>query len=92
MKNYTNETIFESTKGPKARADYFFFIFVESCPSFDAIHNFLVWLRTGSNPADSNPSVSKPYWKIIYKQVKNFKINAALRDLYIIPVYLDSLD
>ena len=32
----------------------FILIFVENCLYFDAIHDFSVWLRTGSNPTDSN--------------------------------------
>ena len=27
---------------------------MENCLQYDAIHDFLVWLRTGSNPADIN--------------------------------------
>ena len=30
----------------------FILIFVENCLYYDAIHDFSVWLRTGSNPAD----------------------------------------
>ncbi len=30
------------------------FIFVDNCLQYDAIHDFLVLLRTGSNPADIN--------------------------------------
>ena len=61
MKNYTIKTSFVCLERPKARADktdinimIFILIYVEHFLSFDAIHNFSVWLRTGSNPADSN--------------------------------------
>ena len=30
------------------------FKFVENCLQFDAIHDILVWLRTGSKPPDIN--------------------------------------
>ncbi len=33
----------------------FIFILVENCLWFDAIHDFSVWLSTGSTPADRNP-------------------------------------
>ena len=46
---------------PKARANkpgiifmIFNFIFVENCLSYNVIHDFSVWLGTGSNPADVN--------------------------------------
>ena len=29
-------------------------ILVENCLKYDAIHDFLVWLRTSSNPVDIN--------------------------------------
>ena len=32
----------------------FILIFVENCLKYDAIHDFSVWLRTGSNSADIN--------------------------------------
>ena len=32
----------------------FILMFVKNCLQFDAIHNFSVWLRTCSNPADIN--------------------------------------
>ena len=58
MKNYTIKTSFVSPEGSKARVDKTGFnfmicvlIFVGNCLSFDAIHNFSVWLRIGSNPA-----------------------------------------
>ena len=60
MKNYMIKTCFVSPEGPKTQADktcfyfmIFIFIVVEICMLFGAIHDFLVWLRTGSNPADS---------------------------------------
>ena len=30
----------------------FISIFVEICMYYDAVHDFSVWMRTGSNPAD----------------------------------------
>ena len=30
----------------------FVLLFVEKCIKYDALHDFSVWLRTGSNPAD----------------------------------------
>ena len=59
MKNYKNKTSFISSEGPKAKKTginimIFILIFVENCLEFDAIHDISVWLRTDSNPADSN--------------------------------------
>ena len=66
FRGYVNERImtkisFASPEGPKARAFktginfiIFIFIFVENCLQYEAIYNFLVWLRTSSNPADIN--------------------------------------
>ena len=60
-KNYKIKTSFVSSKGLKAWASktgikfrIFFLIFVESCLKYNTIHNFTVWPRTGSNPADIN--------------------------------------
>ena len=33
----------------------FLLVFVENCLLYDAIHDFSVWPRTGSNPPDINP-------------------------------------
>ena len=61
METYKIKTSFISPEGPKARANktgnnikISNLIFVENCLWFDAIHDYLVLLRTGSNPADSN--------------------------------------
>jgi len=61
MKNYKIKISFVSSKGPKARANktsinfiIFISIFVKNCLLFDAIHDFSVWLRIGSNPVDIN--------------------------------------
>ena len=50
-----------SSEVPKARTYktgicfiIFYFIFVENCLYYDAIHDFSVWLRTGSNLVDIN--------------------------------------
>ena len=57
MKNYKIKTSFER---PKARANktginaIAFIVFVKNCMWYDAIHDFLVWLRTSANPADIN--------------------------------------
>ena len=32
----------------------FILIFLKNCLQFNAIHDFLVWLKTGSNPTDIN--------------------------------------
>ena len=31
----------------------FIFLFLENCVQCDTMHDFLVWLRTGFNPADN---------------------------------------
>ena len=61
MKNYKIKTSFVSPEGSKARVyktginfRIFILIFVENCLKFDAIHDFSVRLRTGSNPVDCN--------------------------------------
>ena len=33
---------------------FFILLFVENCPLYDTIHEFSVWLRTGSYPAVIN--------------------------------------
>ena len=42
-------------------------IFVENFPYYDAIHDFSVWLRIGSNPVDINRfrSQTGKYYKIL---------------------------
>ena len=60
IKNYKIKNSFVRPEGPKARAyktgiNFMILIFVENCLNFDAIYNFLVWLRTGSNQVDGNP-------------------------------------
>ena len=62
MKNYKIKISFFNPEGPKVRDKkvvpihfmILILIFVENCLLFDAIHDFSVWLRTGSNPVDSN--------------------------------------
>ena len=60
MKNFNIKTSFDSLERPKTWANntginvmIFILIFVENCLYYD-IHNFSVWLRTGSNPSDIN--------------------------------------
>ena len=62
MKKYKIKTIFLAPKGPKTRANnagidimIFILIFVKNCRYYDAKHDFSVWPRTGSNPADIHP-------------------------------------
>ena len=58
--NYRIYPGFVSPEVPKARANdginfmIIILIFVKNCLWYDAIHNFSIWLRTASNPADIN--------------------------------------
>ena len=61
MYNYMIKTSFVSPEMPKARANIlvlilwlFIFIFVGKLEKYDTIHEFSVWIRTDSNPADIN--------------------------------------
>ena len=56
MKNYTFKTILLAPKAQANKTDIniIFLLFVENCLSYDAIHNFSVWLSTSSYPADIN--------------------------------------
>ena len=61
MKHQSIKTSFDNPEGPKAwdnktgiKLKIFILIFTENCLQYDAIHDFSLWLRTGSNPADSN--------------------------------------
>ena len=61
MKNFKNETSCVSSEEPNALSDktginfmIFILIFLENCLHYGAKHDFSVWLRTGSNPADIN--------------------------------------
>ncbi len=59
MNYFKIKTSFVRPEGPKARCyitgiDFmiYIFMFVGNCLLYDAIHDFSVRLRTGSNPAD----------------------------------------
>ncbi len=59
MKNYKIKNRFvspEEARANKTGINFMIFILIsiETCLLLDAIHYFSVWLRTGSNPADSN--------------------------------------
>ena len=59
MYNYTMKTSFVSPEMPKANKTGFtsiiaHFIFVENWILYDTIHDFSIWLRTGSNSAYIN--------------------------------------
>ena len=59
MKNYKTETSFVSPEEPKALAnktgvDFHSNICGKLSVIYDAIHDFSVWLKTGSKPADIN--------------------------------------
>ena len=62
MKSYKIINSFVSTEGPKKARDnrtdinlmIFILIFAKNCLYYDAIHDFSVWMRTGSKPADIN--------------------------------------
>ena len=58
MKSIRLKPVLLSTKAQanKTGIDFMIFIliFVENCLQYDAIHDFSVWLRTGSYPADIN--------------------------------------
>ena len=52
MKNYKIETSFV---GPRNWGFYdIFLIFVQNCLLYNDVHDFSVWLRPDSNPADIN--------------------------------------
>ncbi len=60
MKKYKIQTSFACQEGPEARTnktgiDFIIFILllVENYPLNNVIHDFSVWHRTGSNPADT---------------------------------------
>ena len=44
--------------------------FVENCLYYDGIHNFSVWLRTGSNPADISRFRIHTGKKFILREIK----------------------
>ena len=62
MKDYKIKTSFDRPDRLKAQAKklvciyffYFYLIFLENWLYNDAIHDFSVWLQTGSNQADIN--------------------------------------
>ena len=61
MKNYKIRTSFVSRKEPKALGNktginfmIFTLIFVEKCLQDDSIHDFSLWLTTGSCPSSIN--------------------------------------
>ncbi len=61
MKNYKIKTSCVSPEGLEARSKKnvinfmtFNLVFVENCLLFNAMQDFSVWLRTGSNPSDIN--------------------------------------
>ena len=60
MENHKIKINFLATRGRRKRLiklvsiPCLFLILVENCLYYDAPHDFLVWLRTGSNPADNN--------------------------------------
>ena len=58
MKNSKIKTSLVSPEGPKALItkllSILFLLFVENCLQYNAIHDFSVWLRTGSNPLAIN--------------------------------------
>ena len=61
----------------------FILIFVEKCLLFDAVHDFSVWLRTGSNPVDSNrfrshTDQSLKIWLWMKKNVIYLKITSSI--------------
>ena len=50
---------------------FFILFFVENCLLYDTIHDFSVWLRTGSNPSDINRFL-RHYWNKNYLNIKLF--------------------
>ena len=59
MKNYKTKTSIVRHEGPRAQANktgislmIFILIFMESCLHYNAIHDFSVFRRTGSNQVD----------------------------------------
>ena len=51
-----------------------FLLFVEGCLQYDAIHDFLEWLRTGSNPADIKQFRSHALKQILKLNVSHFSL------------------
>ncbi len=81
IKNYKIKTSIVSPEWPKARANLsvinfmiFILIFIENCLKFDAIHDFSVWLRTGSNQTDSNRFRSFEYQHNLQSKIFLFLI------------------
>ena len=59
MKKFKIKTSFVNPKGPREnkignKLMIFILIFEENCPQFGAIHDFSVYLGTGSNPPTIN--------------------------------------
>ena len=58
MNNFKLKTSFVSSEGPKAQlyetGINFLRFFFNYSSLYDAIHDFLLWLGTGSNPAEIN--------------------------------------
>ena len=58
IENYKFKASFVSNKGPEKQNWYhsmiFILILVENCLLYDVIHDFSVWLRTGSYPGNNN--------------------------------------
>ena len=61
MENFQIKISFVTPYGPNSQFKetgitfmIFILILVENCLYYDGIHVFLVWLRTGSNPANIN--------------------------------------
>ena len=52
--------------------------FLENCLLYDAVHDFLVWLRTYSNPADINQFRS--HFKLYFKEAPRLWLERS-RDL-----------
>ena len=61
MKKIIRLKIFVNHQEPKVQVNkagisfrFYFNIIVENCLLYDALHDFSVWLRIGSNPVDIN--------------------------------------
>ena len=67
MKNYKTKTSFVRSEGPKAQlyetGINFLRFFFNYSSLYDAIHDFSLRLRNGSNPVDINPLIG---FEVIY--------------------------
>ena len=63
------------------------FIFIENYLKCDAIHDFLIWPRTGSNPADINGFQSHTEKKNIFYDLPKLESTATSTKMALLEYY-----